>query len=212
MTTGTAVAQKKILLAFSGASGSRYGLRLLERLLVTPDVSVSVIFSEAARLVLATETDLSLPAAPSRARTRLLDYFQLPATTDLTLFAEKDWFAPAASGSGQVAAMVICPCSMGSIAAIAHGLSDNLLERAADVMLKEQRRLIVVPREAPLSVIHLENLLTLARLGVVIIPASPSFYNKPKEINDLIDSIVARILVHLDVPQDFFPAWGEAKP
>jgi 4-hydroxy-3-polyprenylbenzoate decarboxylase len=205
------VVPKKILLAVTGASGSIYGLRLLQCLLAAQQVSVSVIFSEAARLVLATETDLALPAAPAKARRLLLDYLKFPDTAALTIFAEKDWLAPAASGSAPLDAMVICPCSMGSIAAIAHGLSDNLLERAADVMLKERRRLIVVPREAPLSVIHLENLLTLARLGVVVIPASPSFYHKPNDINALVDSIVARILGHLEVPQDFFPAWGEAK-
>ena len=117
--------------------------------------------------------------------------------------------APIASGSGRQHAMVICPCSMGTISAIASGASNNLIERAADVCIKERRKLIVVPRESPFSSIHLENLLKLSQLGVVILPASPGFYHQPQSIGDLVDFIVARIVSQLGIPQDLMPAWGE---
>jgi 4-hydroxy-3-polyprenylbenzoate decarboxylase len=104
--------------------------------------------------------------------------------------------------------MVVCPCSLATVSSIAVGASRNLIERAADVMLKEQRRLILVPREAPLSVVHLENLLRLARLGVLILPASPGFYHRPQRIEDLVDFVVARILDQLEVPHELMPRWG----
>jgi flavin prenyltransferase len=128
----------------------------------------------------------------------------------LRAFGREEWFAPVASGSNPPDAMVICPCTMGSLAAIAAGLADNLIERAADVMLKERRPLILVPRETPLSAIHLENMLKLARAGAVILPANPGFYHRPQDVGGVIDFIVARILDHLGVAHALMPRWGAA--
>jgi len=128
----------------------------------------------------------------------------------LRVFGREDWFAPVASGSNPADAMVICPCTMGSLAAIACGLADNLIERAADVMLKERRPLILVPRETPLSVIHLENMLRLARAGAVILPANPGFYHQPSTIEGLVDFVVGRVLDQLRIAHRLLPRWGEA--
>ena len=125
------------------------------------------------------------------------------------MFGREEWFAPVASGSNPADAMVVCPCSMGTLAAIAQGSSDNLIERAADVSIKEQRKLVLVPREAPFSAIHLENMLKLARLGVVILPPSPGFYTHPKTVDDMIDFVVARILDQLRIDNQLTPRWGE---
>jgi 4-hydroxy-3-polyprenylbenzoate decarboxylase len=127
----------------------------------------------------------------------------------LRVFGREDWFAPVASGSNPPEAMVICPCTMGTLAAVAAGLSDNLIERAADVALKEGRKLILVPRETPFSSLHLENMLKLSRAGAVILPANPGFYHEPKRVEDLVDFIVARILDHLGVKHDLMQRWGE---
>ena len=123
---------------------------------------------------------------------------------------ENEWTSPIASGSSSVDAMVVCPCSMGTLSSIAVGASGNLMERAADVILKERKKLILVPRETPFSDIHLENMLKLSRMGAVILPPSPGFYNQPKTINDVIDFVVAKILDHLDVEQTLQPKWGES--
>ncbi|XLM19963.1 UbiX family flavin prenyltransferase, partial [Chromobacterium piscinae] len=127
----------------------------------------------------------------------------------LEVYGREEWFAPAASGSNPPDAMVVCPCSMGTLAAIRHGMSDNLIERAADVCIKEQRKLVLVPRETPLSAIHLENMLELARLGVVILPPSPGFYTHPKSVDDMVDFVVSRVLDQLGVEQTLTPRWGE---
>lgn len=119
--------------------------------------------------------------------------------------------APVASGSSAPRAMVVCPCSTGSLSAIATGASDNLIERAADVMIKEKRQLILVPREMPFSAIHLEHMLKLAQLGVTIMPANPGFYNQPQSVDDLVNFVVARILDHLNVEQDLVKRWGYAE-
>ncbi len=126
----------------------------------------------------------------------------------IRVFGEDDWMSPVASGSGAPSSMVICPCSTGTLSAIACGLSNNLAQRAATVVLKERRKLIIVPREAPYSEIHLENMLKLSRMGSIIIPASPGFYNRPETVNDMVDFIVARILDQLGVPQELMPSWG----
>jgi 4-hydroxy-3-polyprenylbenzoate decarboxylase len=125
------------------------------------------------------------------------------------VFGREDWMAPVASGSNPADAMVICPCSMGTLAAVAHGLADNLIERAADVMLKERRPLVLVPRETPFSVIHLENMLALARAGAAIVPPSPGFYDRPELVADLVDFVVARVLDQLAVPHRLGPRWGD---
>jgi len=127
----------------------------------------------------------------------------------IQVFGREQWFAPVASGSGRKGAMVVCPCSTGTLSAIATGASNNLIERAADVAIKERRDLILVPRETPFSPIHLENMLKLANMGVTIMPASPGFYHKPESVEALVDFMVARILSHLHIEQELIPFWGE---
>lgn len=195
-----------ITLAITGASGFRYGLRLLECLLKSGH-QVYLLVSEAARAVAVYEDDLIIPGQSTALAAFLQQRFEaMPG--QLKVFAAHEWTAPIASGSAIVDAMVVCPCSSGTLAAIAHGLSNNLIERAADVMLKEQRPLILVPREMPLSAIHLENMLKLARMSAVIMPASPGFYHQPQGLEDLVDFVVARILNALGIEQDLVPAWG----
>jgi len=196
-----------IALGITGASGIVYGLRLLQCLLESGR-RVQLMISPAAQIVAAQEADLRLPSTPRDTRDLLVQRFNADATL-LEVYGASQWFAPLASGSNAPEAMVICPCSSGTLAAIASGASDNLLERAADVALKERRTLIVVPREMPLSPIHLENMLKLARLGVVVMPASPGFYHRPESVDGLVDFVVARILDHLGVAQTLVPRWGE---
>lgn len=196
-----------VALAFTGASGMPYGIRLLECLLAA-GVKVRLIYSQVAQVVARQEMNLELPGRASEAadffRAR---YADLPGT--LEVYGREEWFSPLASGSNAPDAMVVCPCSMGSLAAIAQGLADNLIERAADVVLKERKTLILVPRETPLSVIHLENMLRLARAGAVILPPNPGFYNHPQSIDELVDFVVARILDQLGVPHQLMKRWGE---
>jgi len=198
---------KHIILAFTGASGAPYGLRLLECLLHA-DYQVDIIFSKAARMVFAMETELELPARPVELAQFLLDKYQA-RPDQLRVFGRQDWMSPVASGSHTAKSMVVCPCTMGTLAAIANGMSDNLIERAADVMIKESRQLILVPRETPFSAIHLENMQKLAKLGVVLLAANPGFYYKPETIEDLVDFVVARILDQLQVEHELMPRWGE---
>ena len=203
---------RRIALALTGASGMPYGLRLLE-CLVGAGHTVGLVASQAAHVVLSSECDIALPAQPRAARDMLSERFRIPEGR-LEVFGRDDWMAPIASGSGTADAMVICPCTMGTLGAIAQGLADNLIERAADVMLKETRPLVLVPRETPLSVVHLENMLKLARAGAVILPPAPGFYNDPKSIGDLVDFVVARVLDQLGVAHALQPRWGasEAPP
>jgi 4-hydroxy-3-polyprenylbenzoate decarboxylase len=199
---------RTICLALTGASGMPYGLRLLECLLAA-GCRVQLLYSPAAQIVARQEMDFDLPSRPADAKAALLA--RLPAVDPemLAVFGREEWFAPVASGSNPPDAMVVCPCSMGTLAGIAQGLSDNLIERAADVVLKESRKLILVPRETPFSSIHLENMLRLARAGAVILPPSPGFYGHPQAVGDLVDFIVARILDQLAVPHALLPRWGE---
>ncbi len=203
---------RTITLALTGASGAQYGLRLLECLLAA-NCRVYLMISRAAEIVIRAETDLVLPDASADTENNeqlstLQERFNAKEG-QLLLFSREDWFAPVASGSSSPASMVICPASGGTLSSIAHGASNNLIERAADVALKERRQLIVVSREAPYSQIHLENMLKITQMGAVVIPASPGFYHEPKTINDLIDFIVARILDQLNVEQKVLPRWGE---
>lgn len=197
----------RITLAYTGASGLPYGLRLLECLLGA-NVHVDLVYSAAAQMVARQECDLTLPTQPREAARLLAERYRA-ADGQLTVYAREDWLAPMASGSNPGDAMVICPCTMGALGAIANGLADNLIERAADVMLKERRPLVLVPRETPLSAIHLANMLTLAQAGAVILPPSPGFYAHPQSVADLVDFVVARILDHLGVPHALLPRWGE---
>ncbi|WP_204355845.1 flavin prenyltransferase UbiX [Marinobacter bohaiensis] len=194
-------------LAFTGASGAQYGLRLLQCLLAA-GCRVHVMISKAAQVVIATETELSLPGSPDAMQAYLAGTFDAEPD-QLLVFGREDWFAPPASGSGSRDPLVICPCSTGTLSALATGASNNLIERAGDVALKERRPLILVPREAPFSEVHLENMLRLTRMGAVIMPASPGFYHRPQSVADLVDFIVARLLDHLGLPQDLMPRWGE---
>jgi 4-hydroxy-3-polyprenylbenzoate decarboxylase len=199
--------QRTITLAMTGASGAQYGLRLLQCLLAA-DCKVYLLMSDAAGVVIRTETDLELPETPEEQQIMLSELYGAEED-QLQIFARDDWFSPVASGSSSPTSMVICPASGGCLSAIAHGASNNLIERAADVALKERRQLILVPREAPYSAIHLENMLKLTQLGAIILPASPGFYMQPQSVSQLIDFIVARILDQLGVEQDLLPRWGE---
>lgn len=194
-------------LAMTGASGAPYGLRLLECLLAQ-QVEVHFMISKAALMVLATETDLALPDKVGPLARKLREHFGA-SEEQLKVYGREDWMAPVASGSGAPSAMVICPCSTGTLSAIATGASNNLIERAADVALKERRQLIVVPRETPLSSIHLQNMLTLSQAGVTVMPASPGYYHKPESVSDMVDFMVARLLDHLGLEQTLVPRWGE---
>ena len=196
-----------IALAMTGASGAQYGLRLLQCLL-SAGLNVYLTLSKPAQMVIGLETDEKLPGRVTEIERWLSDAHRVPAG-QLRVFGPEEWTAPLASGSNAPGAMIVCPCSMATIAGIAHGTSRNLIERAADVMLKERRPLIVVPRETPLSLIHLENLLRLAQAGAVVLPANPGFYTRPQSVADLVDFVVARVLDHLGVEHTLTKRWGE---
>ena len=196
-----------ITLAITGASGAQYGLRLLECLLAA-DKQVYLMISGPAQVVIATETDIKLPGRPEEQQAFLSDLYQAKPD-QLKVFGRDQWMSPVASGSNSARAMVICPCSSATLSSVAQGSSQDLIERAADVMLKERRQLILVTREMPVSSIHLESMLKLSNQDVTIMPASPGFYNKPKSINDLVNFVVARVLDHLDIEQTLIPRWGE---
>jgi 4-hydroxy-3-polyprenylbenzoate decarboxylase len=196
-----------ITLAFTGASGMAYGLRLLECLLAA-DARVWLVYSQAAQIVAKQELDLTLPARAEEARKELADRYHA-REGQLAVFGREEWFAPVASGSNPADAMVVCPCTMGTLGSIAAGLSDNLIERAADVMLKENRKLILVPRETPFSAIHLENMLRIARAGGIILPANPGFYHRPQTLDAVVDFIVARVLDQLGINHRLMARWGE---
>lgn len=198
---------RRVTLAVTGASGAQYALRLLE-CLVRAEVEVLFLISQAAQLVVATETELQLPPKPQALEAFLTEHYQARAG-QIRVFGKQDWMSPVASGSGAPSAMVVCPCSTGTLSAIACGASNNLIERAADVALKERRQLILVPRESPYSTIHLENMLRLSQMGAVILPASPGFYHQPQSIDELVDFVVARILNQLGIEQDLLKRWGE---
>jgi len=196
---------RSITLAMTGASGAQYGLRLLE-CLVQANCQTQFLISEAARIVVDTETDLELPNDDILEEFLTLNFDAEPG--QIIVNSSRDWFSPVASGSSAPSSMVVCPASGGTLSAIACGASNNLIERAADVAIKEKQQLIVVPRETPLSEIHLENMLKLAKMGVTVMPAMPGFYQNPQSIEDLVDFVVARILDHLDIEQNLLPRWG----
>jgi 4-hydroxy-3-polyprenylbenzoate decarboxylase len=187
--------KRKIVVGITGASGAPYARRLLdylaERARERDDVEVGVCLSATAPEVWRLECGGDVK-----------DALRFP------VWGTRDYGAPFASGSAGWHAMAIVPCSMGTVGRVAHGISDTLLTRAADVMLKERRPLVVVPRETPLSVIHLENLTSLARAGAVVLPAMPSFYGKPQTIDQALDTVVARVLDHLGLENDLVKRWG----
>ena len=193
--------ERPIVVAITGASGAPYAVRLLESL-VTAERPVQLIVSSHGLRLLRTELDID---SVGGLRTRVGE-----AGWDrwVKCFDDNDRGAAPASGSALNAGMVICPCSMGTLSAIAVGASRSLVERAADVTLKERRPLVLVPRETPLSAIHLENMLRVTRAGAVVMPASPGFYHRPRGLDDLVDFIVARVLDHLGVPHRLVARWG----
>lgn len=198
-----------ITLALTGASGMPYGIRLLEMLLAS-EQRVYLLYSQVAQIVAQQEMNLTLPSRAKEAESFFNQKYNL-TDGQLRVFGREEWFAPVASGSNPSDSMVICPCTMGTLAAVAAGLNQKLIERAADVMLKENRKLILVPREMPFSAIHLENMLKLVRAGAVILPANPGFYHHPQTIQDMVDFVVARILDHLGISHTLMPRWGNAE-
>lgn len=195
-----------ILVAISGASGSLYGLRLVEEL-HRAGFRLTVTASTSGQIVCREETGLDLSENPQAATERLCR--QLGLEGGVSVVAPDDLFVGAASGSAAPGAMVVVPCSMGTLARIAGGISGNLIERAADVMLKERRPLLLVPRETPLSQIHLENMLRITRCGACVLPAMPAFYHRPESISDLIDFVVGKILDQLGIVHDLYRRWGD---
>ncbi|MDR3413699.1 MAG: UbiX family flavin prenyltransferase [Formivibrio sp.] len=200
---------KTITLGFTGASGLPYGMRLLECLLAA-GCKVHLLYTQAAQIVARQELNETWPSRPAELAAQFKQRFKLQDDMQLQVWGQQEWFAPMASGSNPGDGMVVCPCTMGALAAIAGGMSENLLERAADVMIKEGKKLVLVPREAPFSALHLENMLKLARLGVVILPPNPGFYHHPQTLADMVDFVVARILDQLDVPHQLMVRWGES--
>jgi len=193
-----------LVLAITGASGAPYGIRLLEQLLVA-ERRISLIVSSHGFRLLATESEVKdLAGLRAAVGARRFDRF-------VTVFDDGDRGAAPASGSSLAGGMVICPCSMGTLASIAAGTSRSLVERAADVALKERRPLLMVTRETPLSLIHLENMRRVTLAGAVVMPAAPGFYHRPERVSDLVDFIVARVLDHLGVPNTLAPRWGDAE-
>ena len=199
---------KTITLAFTGASGLPYGMRLLECLL-RGDQRVHLVYSQAAQIVAKQELELMLPNRPADAQRMFAERFG-KFSGELTVYGLHDWYAPMASGSNPGDAMVICPCTMGTLGKVAGGISDDLITRAADVMLKEKRVLILVPREMPFSSVHLDNMLKLSHAGAVIMPPNPGYYHHPQSVQDIVDFVVARILDHLGVSQTLIKPWGQA--
>lgn len=195
-----------ISLAMTGASGAQYGLRLLE-VLLKQGHRVYLMLSRPALVVINMDTNLKLPSQPKA----IQNFFEArygAKKGQLFVFGKNDWMAPVASGSGAADAMIVCPCTAGTLAAMAGGMADSLIRRSADVALKERKPLIVVMRETPYSMIHLENMLTLTRAGAVIMPSNPGFYNQPKTLDDIVDFMVGKILDQLDIEHDLTPKWG----
>jgi flavin prenyltransferase len=196
--------KRRVALSITGASGAVYGLRVLEELVRDSSLEVHLTISPSAQKVLAIEHGINLDLHNFKAAA-----LKIPNAERAVYHPYDNVAAPMASGSFRVEAMAIVPCSMGCVGAIAHGISDDLIQRGADVMIKERRPLVIVPRETPLSAIHLENLLTLSKLGVTVLPASPGFYGKPQKVSEMVDFIVARVLDHMGVDHALGPRWGE---
>jgi 4-hydroxy-3-polyprenylbenzoate decarboxylase len=199
---------KTYVVVISGASGSVYGLKLVEQLLVAGH-KVVMIITKAGREVMQFETGFGMPDAGAGAADAVLRFLELAPTPNLRMVDQGDLFDAAASGSALLDGMVVCPASMGFCGSVAAGLASDLPERAADVMLKERRPLILVPREAPLSLIHLRNLTALAEAGAIVVPASPAFYQHPASLDDLVDFVVGKVLDQLGVEHHLFARWGE---
>ncbi|MDX8382833.1 MAG: flavin prenyltransferase UbiX [Ghiorsea sp.] len=200
---------KPIIIAMTGASGAPYALRLIQRL-AGQNIQLHLLISDAARVVLDKESNLILSSDLLEMAKELADFLAIDVAY-LTCWGNKDWMSPVASGSADMQDMVVIPCSMGSLARIATGASSNLIERATDVMMKERKNLVLVPRETPLSEIHLGHMYNLSKMGVRIIPAMPGFYHQPKSIADLVDFMVDRIMDHLNVDDGGAIRWGKGE-
>ena len=187
--------KKQVIVAVTGASGASYARLLMQTL--ASKVVIHLVASEAGRMVY--ELEIGKP-------------LQEDLPSGIAVYREHDFTAPFASGSFLSAGMAVVPCSMGTLGAIANGISRNLIHRAADVCLKEGRRLVLVPRETPLNAIHLENMLRLSRAGAVILPAMPGFYHRPRAVDDLVRFVVARIMEQLHLPQNLVPSWAPDRP
>ncbi len=192
--------------AISGASGAPYALRLLQAL-IKGGHSIYLLITGDGLSILNDETGLRLKGSETDIQFALEKHLEAKEG-QIAYFDEGNMYAPIASGSVQVNAMVVIPCSMKTLASLANGFASNLIERAADVTLKEKRKLIIVPRETPLSAIHLRNMLTLAELGCHIIPAMPAFYHHPRGVSDLVDFVVGRVLDSMGIENDLSPRWG----
>jgi len=195
-----------IVLAMTGASGAVYGLRLTEELL-RADRNVVLLLSRAGRQVLHHETGFDWTGPLDRRREVIAEHFQ--AGEALVHYDEDDLFAPVASGSSAADAMVVAPCSMGCAGRLAGGLSGNLIERCADVALKEGRPLLLVPRETPFNQLHLENLLRLSQAGARIVPAMPAFYQQPSSVEEMVDFVVGKVLDQLGIDHQLYRRWGD---
>ncbi len=192
--------------AISGASGAPYAYRLLQAL-ITGGHSVYLTISRDGLSILNDEANLQLNGPETDIQYALEKHFEARGG-QVKYYNEDNMYAPIASGSVRVDAMVVIPCSMKALASIANGFASNLIERAADVTLKEKRKLIIVPRETPLSAIHLRNMLTLAELGCHIIPGMPAFYHHPQRVSDMVDFIAGRVLDSMGIENDLAPRWG----
>lgn len=200
------MSMQTLTVAMTGASGAPYTLRLLE-LCLKAKINIQFITSQPGQIVLGMESDLKLTGTPQKMQQQLATYFDSDPSL-ISVYAKDQWTSPAASGSSVADAMVVCPCTMGSLASIAAGNGDNLIHRAADVVIKERKKLILVPRETPFSSIHLENMLKLSNLGVVILPPNPGFYQGVSRVSDLVDFVVSRILDQLGIENNISPRWG----
>jgi len=197
----------RYFVGMTGASGALYGERLL-RALVATGHEVDLAFSPAAAKVLRYERGVDAGAGGARLGEVLPQWLGEETARSVRAFDADAVDAPASSGTAGIAAVILCPCSMGTLARVAHGYSSNLVERAADVALKERRPLVLVPRESPLSEIHLENMLRLRRMGAVLLPAMPGFYHAPRSVEDLVDHVVGKVLDSLGVEHDVGARWG----
>ncbi|MCL1926348.1 MAG: UbiX family flavin prenyltransferase [Syntrophorhabdaceae bacterium] len=198
----------RVLLGISGASGAAYGVRCAS-LLLSREVELHAVVTRTAWKILSDEVGKGkeAPAGLEDRRRWLADI--VSASRPFRLYADDDFRIPFASGSNPPDAMIIAPCSMGTVGRIASGVSSSVLTRCADVVIKERRPLVLVTREAPLSVIHLENMLSLARAGADIFPACPGFYHRPESVSDLVDFVAARALSRIGIDTGSFPRWGE---
>ncbi len=194
----------KITVAITGASGAIYAIKLLEQLLQAKK-NIDLLISDMGKTLLQQELQINTDSKQSI----LAAITSNTETSSLNIYFQNDWNSPAASGSSAAKTMIIVPCSMSTLSAVANGNSSNLIQRAADVVIKEQGKLILLPREMPFSAIHLENMLKLARLGCCIMPPAPAFYNNPQSIDDMVNFVVARVLDQLGIENNLSQRWGE---